>query len=45
MEKMEKPTITASETDVEIANEGVHAKTIILVLVLILPRFPDPATC
>jgi len=35
----------ASETDVEIANEGVHAKTIILVLVLILPRVPDPATC
>jgi hypothetical protein len=30
--------MTASETDVEIANEGVHAKTLILVLVLIFPE-------
>lgn len=29
--------MTVSETDDEIANEGVHAKTLILVLVLILP--------
>jgi hypothetical protein len=33
---MEKSTITTSETDVEIENAGVHAKTLILVVVLIL---------
>ena len=41
---MEKPTMTVSETDDEIANEGVHAKTLILVLVLILPEFETPQT-
>ena len=42
---MEKPAIAVSETDDEIANEGVHAKTLILVLVLVLPEFRTPQTC
>ena len=42
---MEKPTMTVSETDDEIANEGVHAKTLILVLVLVAPEFRTPQTC
>jgi hypothetical protein len=37
--------MAVSETDDEIANEGVHAKTLILVLVWVLPEFETPQTC
>ena len=37
--------MTVSETDDEIANEGVHAKTLILVLVFDTPRVRKLTTC